>query len=289
MNWLKWRWLFYIFSIVMLLISTIGIAAGGLKPALEFTGGAELIISTDQPDKVASVIESTTTEQELSYTQTVQQQDRLYLSFRELSEPQKQLLLQTLQQKTQAVIELVRFQNVGPAISSDLIKKTAYAVVLGVVTILIYIWWQFKNWRYGLAAILAMLHDSFILLGGFAWLGYLHGVQVDLLFVTALLTTLSFSVHDTIVVFDRLRELKVITRDGDNNKRVSNLAITQTLSRSINNSLTILLMLATLLLLGGESLRWFSTALFIGTLTGTYSSTFTAMPIHFDLQKRFKN
>lgn len=130
-----------------------------------------------------------------------------------------------------------------------------------------------------------MLHDTTILVGAFAWFGWFFGVRVDVLFVTAVLTTLSFSVHDTIVVFDQVRELQRKKRIIDVAER-ANLALSQTLTRSINNSMTILFMLAALILLGGESLHWFSTALFIGTLTGTYSSTFTALPLYVDLAKK---
>jgi len=121
-----------------------------------------------------------------------------------------------------------------------------------------------------------MLHDSLILLGSFSLLGHFFGVQVDLLFVTAVLTTLSFSVHDTIVVFDRIRELSnTPAKEVDN----INQAITDTIVRSLNNSLTIIFMLLALLLMGASSTKHFILALLIGTIIGTYSSTFTAAPL----------
>ena len=123
-----------------------------------------------------------------------------------------------------------------------------------------------------------MFHDSLILLGAFSLLGHFYGIEVNVLFVTALLTTLSFSVHDTIVVFDRIREL---TRKNFKLKEevVVWRAVRETLPRSINNSLTIIIMLLALVILGGESIRWFALALLIGAVTGTYSSTFTAAPL----------
>ena len=143
---------------------------------------------------------------------------------------------------------------------------------------MIYVWVQFNELKYGVSAILAMFHDSLVLLGVFSLLGHFYHVEVDMLFVTALLTTLSFSVHDTIVVYDRIRELR-----GRYSKysltSLINTAITETLSRSINNSVTIIIMLAALAMLGGDTIRWFSAALLIGAVTGTYSSTFTAAPL----------
>ncbi|NIT03420.1 protein translocase subunit SecF, partial [Candidatus Saccharibacteria bacterium] len=132
--------------------------------------------------------------------------------------------------------------------------------------------------KFGACAILAMFHDSFILLGSFSLLGHFFGVEVDTLFVTAVLTILSFSVHDTVVVYDRIRESQRRLPDTPLVDLV-NKAVTETLSRSINNSLTIIFMLIALLLLGGVTIRWFVAALLIGTIAGTYSSTFTAAPL----------
>ena len=159
-----------------------------------------------------------------------------------------------------------------------MLSKTLAALFLVAATITIYVWRQFDELKYGVCAILAMFHDSIILLGAFSILGYFYGIQVDVLFVTALLTTLSFSVHDTIVVYDRIRELKR-KRRGVNYTDLVNMSVVETLSRSINNSITIILMLFSLALLGGNSIRWFAVALLIGAITGTYSSTFTAAPL----------
>jgi preprotein translocase subunit SecF len=140
------------------------------------------------------------------------------------------------------------------------------------------VWWQFNDLKYGVAAVLAMFHDALILLGAFSILGKLYNVEVDILFVTALLTILSFSIHDTIIVFDRVRET-VRKHPGVSFVEIVNSAVLQTLGRSINNSLTVIIMLTALVLLGGETIHWFAVALLIGAITGTYSSTFTAAPI----------
>jgi preprotein translocase subunit SecF len=138
--------------------------------------------------------------------------------------------------------------------------------------------YRFKNFKYGISAVLAMFHDSLIVLGTFSLLGHFMGVEVDTLFVTALLTILSFSVHDTIVVYDRIREsLRNFPRAKFYD--LVNKAVNETLARSINNSMTIIFMLLALWLMGGETTKWFVFALLIGTVTGTYSSTFTAAPL----------
>jgi len=122
-----------------------------------------------------------------------------------------------------------------------------------------------------------MFHDSFILIGSYSILGHFFGAEVDFLFVTALLTTLSFSVHDTIVVFDRIREIGKGDREATPD--VANRALTETMVRSLNNSFTIIFMLMALLLLGGTTIKWFAVALLVGTILGTYSSPFVAVPL----------
>jgi preprotein translocase subunit SecF len=138
--------------------------------------------------------------------------------------------------------------------------------------------YRFSELKYGVCAALAMFHDSLVLFGVFSLLGHFLGVEVDVLFVTAVLTILSFSVHDTIVVYDRIRELRHSQR-GMRYEDLVDLAVTETLSRSMNNSMTIIFMLFVLWIFGGSTIQWFVFALLIGTVTGTYSSTFTAAPL----------
>ena len=173
--------------------------------------------------------------------------------------------------------EIVRFESVGPTFSAEIFKKTLIAVGIAAAGILLWIAWQFKSLQFGLSAILAAAHDVLVLLGAFALFGHLWGAPVDTLFVTALLTTLAFSVHDTIVVFDRIRESK--KKIGGPIYDLANMAISQTMVRSLNNSLTVIFVLVALVLLGGETLRWFAVALLVGTITGTYSSPFVAVPL----------
>ncbi|MEX0587254.1 MAG: protein translocase subunit SecF, partial [Patescibacteria group bacterium] len=171
----------------------------------------------------------------------------------------------------------VRFETLGPRLGEELLRKALLAVVLATLAILLYVAYRFKNLAFGATAILAMLHDTLILFGVFSLLGRFAGVEVGTLFVTAVLTTLSFSVHDTIVVFDRIREIRRISRLGL--EEAVDQAVGETLVRSLNNSLTIVFMLLALFFLGGETLKWFVLALLVGTVSGTYSSTFNAAPL----------
>ncbi|HLD91952.1 MAG TPA: protein translocase subunit SecF [Patescibacteria group bacterium] len=182
--------------------------------------------------------------------------------------------------KKQNAVEL-KFETVGPSIGPELIKKTFYALGLSAFLILIWVAIQFKSIKFGVSAILAMVHDSLVLVGGFSLLGHFFGIEIDFLFVTAVLTILSFSVHDTIVVYDRIREKqkKYDPALGSDVKALANSALTETMVRSLNNSFTIIFMLLALVLLGGDTVKWFAVALLIGTISGTYSSPFVAVPI----------
>lgn len=174
--------------------------------------------------------------------------------------------------------QIVRSETVGPVLGKELLRKTVTAALFAMVAILLYVAYAFRSIQFGVSAVVAFIHDLLVVLGVFALLGHWLGVEVDTLFVTAFLTTMSFSVHDTIVVFDRIREMK---RRGERRSfaELCDKALTETIGRSLTNSLTIIFMLFALVLLGGESTKWFVMALLIGTISGTYSSPFVATPI----------
>jgi preprotein translocase subunit SecF len=170
-------------------------------------------------------------------------------------------------------------------IGKELRSAAFLQLILVSLGIIFYIAYAFRkvskpvsSWRFGIAAIVALIHDLFIVIGAFSLLGHFGGVEIDSLFVTALLTVLGFSVHDTIVVFDRIRE-NLRIRAGQSLSEIINSSINQTLVRSINTSLTVIFVLLALLLFGGESIHNFVLALFIGIIAGTYSSIFIASPI----------
>ena len=164
--------------------------------------------------------------------------------------------------------------TVGPTVGTELIRSSVVLIVIGELFILGYLWIRF-GFRYGTAAIVALLHDVIVVVGIFAMLGYFFGLEFDALFVTALLTIIGFSVHDTIVVFDRIRENRV-RHAGEPFGAIVNHSILQTLGRSINTSLTVVVTLTALLLLGPATIRTFALALLIGVISGTYSSIFNA-------------
>ncbi|MEP6681350.1 MAG: protein translocase subunit SecF [Chloroflexota bacterium] len=164
--------------------------------------------------------------------------------------------------------------TVGPIIGLELIRSSAILIVIGELFILGYLWVRF-GFRFGTAAIVALLHDVIVVVGIFAILGYFFGLEFDALFVTALLTIIGFSVHDTIVVFDRIRENRV-RHAGEPFGAIVNHSILQTIGRSINTSLTVVVTLTALLLLGPATIRTFTLALLLGVVSGTYSSIFNA-------------
>ena len=167
--------------------------------------------------------------------------------------------------------------TVGPLIGSELIRSSIILIVIGELFILAYLWIRF-GFRFGTAAIIALLHDVILVVGAFAILGFFFDVEFDALFVTALLTVIGFSVHDTIVVFDRIRENR-IRHAGEPFGAIVNHSILQTVGRSINTSVTVVVTLAALLLLGPPTIRTFTLALLIGVVSGTYSSIFNASQI----------
>ncbi len=182
--------------------------------------------------------------------------------------------------------QMVSFESVGPIVGQELTVKALQAVGVATIAIVLYIAYAFRgipkpysSWKFGLSAVIALLHDVFVVVGIFSLLGHFFGVQIDALFVTALLTIIGFSVHDTIVVFDRIREN--LSRMGSRVSftEVVNESLWQTLGRSLMTSLTVLFTLLALILFGGESIRWFVVALFIGIFSGTYSSIFNASPL----------
>ncbi|MXY12833.1 MAG: protein translocase subunit SecF [Chloroflexi bacterium] len=196
----------------------------------------------------------------------------------ELTDAEKDRMEEILSRAYPA-FELISFDFVGPVIGAELTRNAALAVAGASIAILLYLTWSFRSiensFRYGLIAVLTLVHDVLILLGTFAVLGQVMGLQVDSMFVTAALTVAGFSVHDTIVVFDRIRENQARYR-GAGFARIVNFSLNQTLDRSLNTSITAIFVLVALLLLGGPTIREFILALLIGIVVGTYSSIFTA-------------
>ncbi|MDQ3008809.1 MAG: protein translocase subunit SecF [bacterium] len=278
---MKFRLLYILISLIIILPGIYSLVTHGLKLSLDFTGGSLLEVRVLDEAAISEISFERLEQQfegiyELTEVEQLGTQNFL-LKGSAISNDVKNGVLTTLTNQITPVEE-VRFETVGPVLGRELLIKTVVATVLVILIITFYLAYQFKEFKFGISAVIALLHDTLVIVGSFSLLGYYFGAEVDVLFMTALLTSVSFSVHDTIVVFDRVREFR------KKNVRLSvkdtiDAALLQTLSRSLNNSITVILMLASLVLLGGDSIRWFAVALLIGALTGTYSSAFVATPL----------
>jgi preprotein translocase subunit SecF len=204
-------------------------------------------------------------------------------------DPTKRANIQSSLQKTAGAVTELRFETIGPTVGPELIKKTLYGLLLAAGGILLWVAMQFRSFKFGISAVLAMLHDTLVTVGMYSIFGHFFGAEVDLLFVTALLTILSFSVHDTIIVYDRIRESK--KGSSEDLYDLANKATSQTMVRSLNNTFVLVFMMVALLLLGGATIKWFVATLLVGSISGAYSSPFVAVSILVtwdELQKKFK-
>ncbi len=282
MNLMKYRLIYFLISALVLIPGIYSLLTWGLKPAIDFTGGTllELQITNDklQIEITNSKLKEIAEEQGLEVSSVQSTGEGSYLlRMKPIDKNQNQSLQAALTEKFGSLEEL-RFETVGPTLGAELLRKTIIAVCFGAGFILFYVAFRFGELKYGLCAILAMFHDTLVLLGVFSLLGHFRQVEVDTLFVTAVLAALSFSVHDTVVIYDQIRS-SLKRQKGGSFAAVANQAVASTLVRSLNNSLTIIFVLLALWLFGGETIKWFVLALLIGTASGTYSSTFIAVPL----------
>jgi preprotein translocase subunit SecF len=276
-DWMRHRLTYLIISAIVLGVGLFGLFAWGLKLGVDFKGGT--IIEYRFENKI-SLTETTDylTKNDLPLASIQETGSGNYIfKFAPLDVNQKGEIKELLAEKFPGKIDELRYETVGPSIGPDLIKKTVYALLISAGSILLWIAYRFKSIKFGASAVLAMFHDSLVLIGSFSILGYFFGAEVDFLFVTALLTILSFSVHDTIVNYDRIRESQ--RKIGGELYDLANKSTSDTMVRSLNNSFTIIFMLVALILMGGDSIKWFAIALLIGTISGTYSSPFVAVSV----------
>lgn len=285
MNIMKFRPLFFLISFSLIAISVFSMIKWGFRSSIDFAGGS--IWEMQAPSINYDSLNQVFTDSEIS-SLTISQlpENRYLLKFENISQD-KRLEIEEKIMGIDGNYQQFRFETLGPSMGKELLKKTVIAIILSSLTLLVFIGRRFKEYSFGLSAILAMFHDTFVLIGAFSLFGHFFGAELDALFVTAVLTTLSASVHDTVVIFDRIRELKRSNYQSDWID-LANQAITETLTRSINNSMTIIFMLFALVVLGGDITRWFALALLVGTLLGTYSSTGVAIPLVIFLKKRTK-
>lgn len=276
----------YLFAIsgIILILGIASLAVFGLRLGIDFKGGTVSEIEFQQTidqGKLRSVLESGGIQ---NYQLQKTGEKGVIIRTESLEKEQHDKMNADIRSQVGEFTEK-RFDSFGPVVGEELKKKAIYQLLLVSLGIVLYIAYAFRKvarpitpWQFGLAAIIALVHDLLIVLGIFSLLGHFYNVEVDSLFVTAILTVLGFSVHDTIIVFDRIREnLKVYA--GQSVEFIVNHSISQTLVRSLNTSLTVLFVLLAMLLFGGETIRYFVLALFIGIAAGTYSSIFVAAPI----------
>lgn len=282
MNIIGKRKIWYLISLILIVPGIFGLVLWKIPTGLDFRGGTLLDVQFKESvpkDQVQEAVNSINIK-----NANISQSGESYI----IRTP---VLDQETQQKLTDELSKVgeyqqnRLETVGPTVSSDLKQKAVIAVLLASIAIIIYVTIAFRkvpkpasSWRFGVCAVLALIHDILFVVGVFAILGHFLGFEVDSLFITALLTIMGFSVHDTIVVFDRIRENLRKSPSLDFETNVNN-SILQTLNRSLNTSFTVLLVLLALYLLGGATLKHFMLALLVGIAIGTYSSIFNASPL----------
>jgi len=268
---------FFSISGILLLISVLSLIIFGLKPGIDFTGGTMMEIEYKEISLNNSEVKEVLANFDLGDIKVQSTGEKGYIiRFKEIDETTHQQILKLLEDP-----EEKRFESIGPVIGQELTKKAKWAVILSLFAIIFYIAWAFRklskiagkgeSWRYSLGALLALFHDVIILLGFFSLLGVLKGVEINTNFITAILIVLGYSVNDTIVIYDRIRENLLIYRFKDMVKTI-NLSLNETIVRSLNTSFTTLFALLTIYLFGGESIKYFILAMMVGIGIGTWSS-----------------
>lgn len=281
------RKIFLILSGLVTVISILAIMLFGFRLSIEFTGGSKLeIVSTDNKRLDEKVIREAFSSQKIDVV-TLQKNTETDFMIRTdtITDAQKNKVLALITQSGSNIKEK-SFDTLGPTIGGETRTNALKAIGIALVAITLFIAFAFRkvsrpvsSWKFGVSAIIALMHDVIIVLGIFAILGQFLGVEVDTLFITAVLTIMGFSVHDTIVVFDRIRENLVKNVRNESFDVVVNKSFNDTLARSLNTSVTVVLVLFALILFGGESIRWFIVAFLVGIIVGTYSSIFIASAI----------
>lgn len=288
------KYIFLSISGFLVLASIFAVSFWGLKLGIDFTGGSllEVEFKETRPDisEIKQAVGSLAGEVVLQPAG----ERNVILRMRHIDEDTHGRLLRQLAKL--APLEEKKFVAIGPIVGGELKRKSLIALSLAIFVIIFYISWAFRksapvraeavlgekppsSWKYGFTAILALVHDILIPTGIFSALGRFYGIQIDIFFVTALLTIMGFSVHDTIVVFDRIRENLRNLKTKEPFAAIVNRSINDTMARSINTSLTTLLVLIAVLFLGGETTRLLALALSLGMIFGTYSSIFVASPL----------
>lgn len=289
MDFIKKRKIFYGFSIAMIAGSFLCLSIFGFNWGIDFTGGSlwELTSLNIKNDTINKIVEYLENEGLGQINVQTTSEDSLILRFSNISEEKHVKLFLGLQ-KTIPLIQEKKFESIGPSIGQELKSKSIWAVFLVFFGILTYLWYAFRHssfripsYRYGVLAVSVLIHDAIFIVGLFSLLGKLKGWEVNSDFLVALLVVAGYSVHDTIVVFDRIRE-NIRLKTKEDLKGIINLGINQTLLRSLNTSLTTVFPLIALYFLGPISIKVLVTAMISGVIIGTYSSICLAAPLLYD-------
>ncbi len=268
-------------SLAIIIPGVISMLLWGLRLGLDFTGGSSIEIQGTQNDQKAIEI----VKKDGMRDPTIQKAggDSLTIRSKQISEDLHRKVVKDLSQELS--VKETQFETVGPTVSADITFKAFELIVAASVLIVLFLAYSFRkvpkpvsSWQFGVCAIIALLHDVLVMLGVFSILGHFFGVELDSMFVVAALTVIGFSVHDTIVVFDRIRE-NLIRQGSSDFEELANQSVLETFSRSLNTSFLTFAVLLALYLLGGESTKVFVLALLVGIATGTYSSIFNASPM----------
>lgn len=283
-NFLKYRLIYAAISIVVIGIGMFSIGLWGYRYSIDFAGGSNLIYRLDRVQSKETIAQVFKREGIEVVNLKITGRD-MEARTKALNEKQELSLRNALEKNTEGKVTILRSETVGPIIGKESVRKTVIASIIAIVGILLYMSYAFKSFNFALAAVIALIHDFLVVVGCYSIFSHFFGAEVDTLFVTAILTSMSFSVHDTIIIFDKIREYLKTEGRGDM-EHYANRALTETLVRSLNNSMTIIFMLLALVLLGGSTITFFAATLLVGTVTGSYSSPFVATPLVVWLEKR---
>lgn len=279
----KRNWFFLVSLLVILPGVAFLIINPGLRTGIDFTGGSTMTLGFSNPVTQQALREALAARGEIDSTVQNLGDNTYFVRTRELSEDDKDGIVEALEANLSPDgVNVLSFDLVSPVVARDTVINGIYAVIAAAIGIFLYLWWAFRSvpkpFRYGVAAIVALLHDLLIVIGIFAILGNLLGTEINTMFLIAVLTVIGYSVNDTIVVFDRLRE-NVVNYSGRTFSQNVNISISETLGRSLNTSITLLFTLLALILFGGPTIRAFLFVLLIGVIAGTYSSIAVASQV----------
>lgn len=283
MNIIGKRKIWFTIWIIFFIIGGAGLMFGGLKPGLDFTGGSfwELTGISDV-SKVKEILNSSKIE-----TISIDNIDNgIRIKTKTLKEEDHKRLFDEFKKANgEKEIKEVKFETIGATVSRDITTKAYLSIGFASLMIILYVAYSFRrvskpvaSWKYGVCAVFSLLHDVFFIVGVFSVLGLLFKTEIDSLFVTALLTIISFSVHDTIVIFDRIRE-NLKRSEKEDFEEIVNDSVVEMIGRDINTTLVLIFVILSLFLIGGQTIRNFVLALLLGMITGTYSSIFIASPL----------